>query len=167
MSLGLFDVLGPVMHGPSSNHTGGANRIGYYARLVMGGQADRVELGFHPAYMASYRGQQSHTALIAGCLGYREYDDESTDSLMIARERGMDWTALPVETEECSRNTMRVTGYIGEDKYVVNGDSIGGGSIIIDTLNGIPVMLTGNENVALLFSRDADLPHHRAPVCLP
>lgn len=157
MSYGLFDVLGPVMHGPSSNHTGGANRIGYLARMIMGETPDRVELGFHPAYMNSYAGQRSHTALIAGCLGLREYDEDCMDSLQIAKRRGLIWSAAPIPETEKSRNTMRVTGWAGENQYVVNGDSIGGGNIVIDAINGLPVHLTGNEYLLILISPEREL----------
>ena len=70
MALGLFDIVGPVMHGPSSNHTGGANRIGYLAWGIMGGTPDAIHLGFHRDYMKSYAGQHTHSAMIAGLLGY-------------------------------------------------------------------------------------------------
>ena len=142
MTLGLFDIVGPVMHGPSSNHTGGANRIGYLARQLMGGQPDSIRLGFHPAYMGSFTGQKSHTALIAGCLGYREYDEESTDSIEIAEKRGIPWEAYAIGETERSRNTMRVVGKLGDQTWEINGDSIGGGNIIIDRINGLEVHWT-------------------------
>ena len=157
MALGLFDVLGPVMHGPSSNHTGGAGRIGYLARLIMGGQPDRVVLGFHPDYMKSYSAQHSHIGLIAGCLGIREYDVDFPISLEKAADAGMAWEASPVESDQVSRNTMRVTGYFpGGACWSVNGDSVGGGSIVVDAVNGIPVYLTGNEKVLLLFTEGGE-----------
>ena len=154
MALGLFDVLGPVMHGPSSNHTGGANRIGYYARQIMGGKPLRVTFGFHPVYMNSYRGQQSHTALLAGCLNMREYDDNCMDSRRIARESGLFWDVKPIAEEWMSRNTMRVTGVTEEGTYVVNGDSIGGGNIVINEVNGLKTALTGNEYLGILTGRE-------------
>lgn len=157
MSLGLFDVLGPVMHGPSSSHTAGAARIGYYARQLMGQQPKRVQLGFHPAYMPFYRAQQSHTALIAGCLGIREHDTKFVQSLELAQEQGLTWTAIAVETEDCSRNTMRVTGWIGDEIYAINGISVGGGGILVDHINGVPVFLDGNDHVALFFSKNLEL----------
>ena len=144
MTLGLFDVVGPVMHGPSSNHTGGANRIGYLAMELMGGRPEKIRLGFHPAYMGSFTGQKSHTALIAGCLGYREYDDESTDSIEIAEKLGIPWEAYPIDEAGRSRNTMRVVGQLNGQTWEINGDSVGGGNIIIDRINGLEVRLDGN-----------------------
>ena len=36
--LDIFDILGPVMVGPSSSHTAGAVRIGRMARTLLGSQ---------------------------------------------------------------------------------------------------------------------------------
>ncbi|MEA4891418.1 MAG: L-serine ammonia-lyase, iron-sulfur-dependent, subunit alpha [Peptococcaceae bacterium] len=155
MTLGLFDVIGPVMHGPSSNHTGGANRIGYLARQLMGGRPEKIRLGFHPAYMGSYTGQKSHTALIAGCLGFREYDDESTQSLEIAAKLGIPWEAYAIGETGRSRNTMRVTGEIRGQLWEINGDSVGGGNILIDRINGLEVSLDGNT-WEVMASADTD-----------
>lgn len=159
MSLGLFDVLGPIMHGPSSSHTAGPNRIAYLACQLMGGRPDRVELGFHHAYMASFRGQGSHTGMLAGCLGYREYDPESARALALAREAGLEWTAAPISEDDQSRNTMRLTAQRGGRRYVVNGVSVGGGSILIDRINGLSVHLTGGEVVYLLTAKDSETLH--------
>ena len=46
MSIGLFDVLGPITVGPSSSHTAGAVRIGQIARLLAGGDVKRAEVTF-------------------------------------------------------------------------------------------------------------------------
>lgn len=144
MALGLFDVLGPVMHGPSSSHTGGANRIGYLAGKLMGTRPEKIRLGFHPAYMGSYIGQKSHTALIAGCLGFREYDDESTHSLEIAAKLGIPWEAYAIEETPRSRNTMQVMAETDGMIWEIYGDSIGGGNIVIERINGLEVCLDGN-----------------------
>ena len=144
MALGLFDVVGPVMHGPSSSHTGGANRIGYLAGKLMGGRPEKIRLGFHPKYMGSYIGQKSHTALIAGCLGLREYDDESTRSLKISEKLGVHWEAYAIDELEHSRNTMRIMAEIDGQSWEINGESVGGGNIVIDRINGLAVCLDGN-----------------------
>jgi len=157
MTLGLFDVVGPIMHGPSSNHTGGANRIGYIAMMLMGSQPEKIRLGFHPVYMDSYMGQRSHIALIAGCLGWREYDSESLNSLAEAKSLGIPWEAYPITERERSRNTMRVVGQIGGETWEINGDSIGGGNIIIDLINGLKTHIDGNDWVAVLIADNAEL----------
>ena len=155
MSLSLFDVVGPVMHGPSSNHTGGANRIGFFARQVFGETPTEITLYFHPAFMQAYAGQKSHVALLAGCLGLRESDEESNRSVCLCRERGILWQVKAVDDPSLSRNTMCVAGKTEEGDFIVDGDSIGGGNIIINGINGVRVHLDGTTYSAIII---ADVP---------
>lgn len=145
MSLGLFDVVGPVMHGPSSSHTAGANRIGYLAGKIMGGVPANLEFGFHPMYFGIYAGHRTHAALTAGCLGYREDDDLSVQSLEEAETRGITIDCYPIQGEEPHRNTMRVHGLVEGIHWEINGVSVGGGNIIINRINGVEVSLDGNN----------------------
>lgn len=157
MSLGLFDVVGPVMHGPSSNHTAGANRIGYLARELMGGTPDCIRLGFHKAYMNSFAGQRTHSAMIAGLLGYREYEDESARAMELLEQRGVPWEAYPIPEENMSRNTFRAVCEMEDGIWEVNGDSIGGGNIVINRVNGLEVYLDGNRYELVITSCDKEL----------
>jgi len=157
MALGLFDIVGPVMHGPSSNHTGGANRIGYLAWGIMGGTPDAIHLGFHRDYMKSYAGQHTHSAMIAGLLGYREYDDESVNALAEAEERELPWDTYAISADEdISRNVFRTIGEVGEDVWEINGDSVGGGNIVIDYINKLPVHLDGNDWLLIIADKDKE-----------
>ncbi|ALL09369.1 hypothetical protein AQ614_02150 [Enterococcus faecium] len=40
----VFDIIGPVMIGPSSSHTAGAARIGKIIRSIFGEQPDSVDI---------------------------------------------------------------------------------------------------------------------------
>lgn len=154
MSLGLFDVVGPVMHGPSSSHTAGANRIGYLAGKIMGGIPANLEFGFHPIYYDIYAGHRTHAALAAGCLGYREDDDLSVHALEEALQRGITVDCYPIHGEEPHRNTMRVHGLLDHIHWEINGVSVGGGNIIINRINGVEVSLDGNNwGLLLRFSK--------------
>ena len=144
MSLGLFDVVGPIMHGPSSNHTGGANRIGYLAWRLMGGTPSHITYGFHPIFMRLFTGHRTHVALTAGCLGMREYDPASTSALQKAKEEGIELSYVTVEDPDADRNTMRVMGEFDGISWVINGISPGGGCVVIDAINGMPIDYDGN-----------------------
>lgn len=156
MSLGLFDVVGPIMHGPSSNHTAGANRIGYLAAEIMGGIPDTVKFGFHPIYFGSYVGQRSHTSLMAGCLGYREDDPRSVNALHEAAAKGIAMDCFPIREECFDRNTMRVVGKRGTEQWDINGISVGGGNIVVDRINNLDLKIDGN-NWLLLMSADNEI----------
>ena len=43
----IFDILGPVMVGPSSSHTAGAARIGKMARTLLGGEPMEAKIHLH------------------------------------------------------------------------------------------------------------------------
>lgn len=145
MSLGLFDVVGPVMHGPSSSHTAGANRIGYLAGQIMGGVPKALEFGFHPGNFQSLMGQRSHVALAAGCLGWREDDPRSAGALEVAAEYGIEIETYPIDRGASHRNTMRVHGSWGGINWEINGISLGGGNVLINSINGVEVSLDGNN----------------------
>ena len=51
----LFDVLGPVMTGPSSSHTAGAVRIGSTARRLLGEQPADAEILLYGSFAAYMR----------------------------------------------------------------------------------------------------------------
>ncbi len=153
MSLGLFDVVGPIMHGPSSNHTGGANRIGYVAAKLIGGEAQNYTFCFHPIFMKMFTGHRTHIALLAGCLGMREYEDACNDSKKIADEKGIRVTYRPIEDEKVDRNTMRILAERDGIHWNINGISVGGGNILITRINGIETHLDGNRWCYLFLLR--------------
>ena len=65
----IFDILGPVMVGPSSSHTAGAVRIGLVGRQLLGAQPVKATVYFHGSFAATGRGHGTDRALIAGLLG--------------------------------------------------------------------------------------------------
>ena len=145
MSLGLFDVVGPIMHGPSSNHTAGATRIGYLARQIMGDVPKAVAFVFHPWFMNVFAGHRTHIALLAGCLGYREYEPEGNDAFAIAKKQGITVEYVAATDPKASRNNMGVRGKAAGIEWDVNCDSAGGGYVVINSLNGVPMKYDGNN----------------------
>lgn len=49
-NIGIFDVLGPIMIGPSSSHTAGAARLGKIARTIVNKPIKKESLLFKRAY---------------------------------------------------------------------------------------------------------------------
>ena len=151
MSLGLFDIVGPVMHGPSSNHTGGANRIGYVARQLMGGLPKRIAFSFHPIFMNFFQGQRSNVALMSGMLGFREDDERCNSSLKLAAEKGVVIEYRALDDPDASRDTMRVTANLNGIDWCINGISIGAGNVVITAINGVDVRFDGNGCITLFL----------------
>ena len=147
MSLGLFDVVGPIMHGPSSNHTGGATRIGYLTRCIMGGIAKDYVFMYHPIFMRMFTGHRTHIGMLAGCLGIREYEEECNNARRLADEQGISVSYRPIEDEEVDRNTMRILGHTDGVDWNINGISVGGGNVLISRINGVETAIDGNCSV--------------------
>jgi L-serine dehydratase len=155
MSYSLFDIVGPIMHGPSSNHTGGANRIGYVAYRLMGGTPKQLTFGFHPIFMRMFTGHRTHIAMLAGCLGLREFDDACNDSKRLAAEQGVTVSYIPLQEQpEVDRNTMRILGDYDGISWSINGISIGGGNIVISSINGVEVHIDGNHDLLFFILKE-------------
>ena len=88
MELSLFDVLGPVMIGPSSSHTAGAARLADVARQIAG-EFVHVSFGLHGSFARTYRGHGTDRALVAGALGLSPQDEWLRRAFDLARERGV------------------------------------------------------------------------------
>ncbi|MBQ6259783.1 MAG: L-serine ammonia-lyase, iron-sulfur-dependent, subunit alpha [Firmicutes bacterium] len=146
MKMGLFDVIGPIIHGPSSNHTGGVNRIGYVARCFMGSQPEMVHFLCHPLNMASYSGQHTDVALLAGVLGIREYDPLSAKAMDIAVEKGLTFDFSPLDLS-VHRNSYFVHADIDGFPWEIDGISPGGAFIEIIRINGVDVYYDGASYV--------------------
>ena len=54
--MNIFDVIGPVMVGPSSSHTAGAVRIGYVARQLLGEEVREAKILLYGSVLATGRG---------------------------------------------------------------------------------------------------------------
>ena len=90
--MNLFDILGPVMVGPSSSHTAGAVRIGRMARALLGQEPVRAQLLLHGSFASTGEGHGTHQALVAGLLGLSPADGRVPDSFRLARERGLSFS---------------------------------------------------------------------------
>lgn len=150
MSYSLFDIIGPITHGPSSNHTGGACRIGYYAYCIMGGTPNHITYGFHPLAMRTFKGHLVHIALMAGCLGMREDSTLFNDSEKMMAEKGIYIKYTAIQENNIPRNFMCIKGMYQGINWKISGDSIGGGNIFINQINGMDTKIDGN-NFAYIY----------------
>ena len=132
---GLFDVIGPIMIGPSSSHTAGACRLGRISKIIYARDIKKVIFHLHGSFKNTYQGHGTDRALVGGILGYDTDDERIRDSLNIAKSRGIDFSFVPMDLLFAHPNTVK-TEFIdpnGESFYVI-GSSIGGGAINIGSL---------------------------------
>ena len=159
----LFDVLGPVMTGPSSSHTAGAVRIGLTARNLLGEAPKTAEILLHGIFAATGRGHGTDRALVAGLLGMLPDDERIPDSFSLAQQAGLDYTIGTVVLRGAHPNTalLRLEGVSGR-KLEVMGASIGGGRINICQIDGITTNFGGDHNTLIVHNQDT--PGHVAEV---
>jgi len=139
-----FDIIGPIMIGPSSSHTAGAARLGRVARHLFGQQPERVEITLYGSFAKTYRGHGTDVALVAGLLDFDTRDSRIPKSLQIAQQVGMHVTFKPGKNSDYHPNTVRLQLTSGEQSYYILGCSIGGGAIEIQEINGFKVKVTGS-----------------------
>ena len=131
----LFDILGPVMVGPSSSHTAGAVRIGLTARKLLGDRPVHADISLHGSFALTGHGHGTDCALIAGLLGMQPDDLRIPESFAVAAEQGLTFTFENVQMRNAHPNTARLklTGANGRALDIV-AESVGGGRIRIRSI---------------------------------
>ena len=151
----IFDILGPVMVGPSSSHTAGAARIGMVARQLFGRQPEKAAVYLHGSFAATGKGHGTDRALIAGLLGMKPDDMRIPDSFGIAAEEGMTFTIAPKEIREAHPNTAQVIMEAeGVAPMKIQAYSVGGGRIRVCEIDGIDVNFSGESNTLIIRNID-------------
>lgn len=137
----VFDIIGPVMIGPSSSHTAGAARIGKVVRQIFGEQPEKVDFYLYESFAKTYRGHGTDIALVGGLLDMNPDDERLSDSLKIAYEAGMDVAFIPKPEKADHPNSVKIVVKKGERTMTCTGISIGGGAIQISEINGFKINL--------------------------
>ena len=159
----LFDILGPVMVGPSSSHTAGAVRIGYVSRLLLGAQPDVAQILLHGSFAATGIGHGTDRALVAGLLGMQPDDIRIPQSFELAQREGLQFSIGTVELRDAHPNTVLLRiSRIGERPLEVTAASLGGGRIRVTALDGIETNFTGERPTLII--RNLDRPGRVAQV---
>ncbi|MGZ9817633.1 L-serine ammonia-lyase, iron-sulfur-dependent subunit beta [Peribacillus simplex] len=144
-----FDIIGPVMIGPSSSHTAGAARIGRVARTLFGKQPKKAIISLYGSFAKTYRGHGTDVAVVGGILDFDTDDERIPASLTIAEEAGMEVSFSIEDTVTDHPNTVKIRLFDEDKELELVGISIGGGTIEITELNTFKLKLSG-ENPAIL-----------------
>lgn len=151
----IFDIIGPVMIGPSSSHTAGAVRIGRVAAEILGEPVRIARIGLCGSFAQTYRGHGTDKALVAGILGFAPDDARIRDSLTLARQAGLDFS-FEARTLAGAHPNTAVLELWGADGAAcqVQGASVGGGNIRISRINGMETWVTGERDTLIVLHRD-------------
>lgn len=153
--MNIFDIIGPVMIGPSSSHTAGAARIGRVCYKILAEPAVKADIGLAGSFAQTGKGHGTDKALIAGILGMRPEDERIRESLEIAKEQGLEYSFHEVRLPRVHPNTavVHLVGASGA-QCTVQGASVGGGNILITKLNGMEAAFTGERDTFIVLHKD-------------
>lgn len=153
--VGLFDILGPVMVGPSSSHTAGACRLGLMARAILGTTPERAVIRLHGSFAATGAGHGTQRAMVGGLLGLAPDDLRLRRAFEEADDAGLDYRFETIDLgDEAHPNTAVIELTRGEDRLVVQGSSIGGGRVEVTRIDDFPVSLGGDYHTLVIAAHD-------------
>lgn len=151
----MFEVIGPVMIGPSSSHTAGAVRLGRLARAVFGETPAEARITLHGSFATTGRGHGTDLALIAGLLGYPPDDERVRTANDEARTAGMSVVFDEADLGEVHPNTARIAMRASDGREVtVQGSSIGGAEVVMTAIDDFDVTVTGKLPVLIVEHQD-------------
>jgi L-serine dehydratase len=151
----LFDILGPVMVGPSSSHTAGACRLGLMARSILGGTPESVVIQLHGSFAATGEGHGTHRALVGGLVGLPPDDLRLRDAYAHAEAAGLTWTFESTDLgDEAHPNTAVLSVERDGERTAIRGASVGGGRIEVTEVDGFGVSLGGDYHTLVLLAHD-------------
>ena len=151
----IFDIIGPIMVGPSSSHTAGAVRIGRMARTLLGEEPVKAALHLHGSFAETGVGHGTDKALIAGLLGMASDDYDIPRSFAIAAERGLEFVFDEIDLRDAHPNSvlLEVVGAQGAT-LSMQACSMGGGRIEVNKIDGVDLCFTGNFNTLIIHNKD-------------
>lgn len=161
--MNIFDIIGPVMVGPSSSHTAGAVKIGYVSRKLIGEDIAKAEILLYGSFLATGVGHGTQYALVAGLLGMLQDDIRIPESFNIAKEKGMEFSFGETDLKDFHPNSVQLnlTGKNGRYLEIV-GESLGGSIINIASIDGLSANFSGDYPTLIVHNKDQ--PGHVAEV---
>ena len=153
--MNIFDIMGPIMVGPSSSHTAGAARIGLITRHLLGSRPAAAELLLHGSFAATGKGHGTDRALVAGLLGMQPDDPRIPRAFALARESGMELRISTAVIRGAHPNTviLRVRDREGRE-LEVNASSLGGGRVRVNAIDGLDASFTGDYPTLIIRNED-------------
>jgi L-serine dehydratase len=151
----VFDMIGPVMIGPSSSHTAGVVRIGIAAYKILGSVPEEAEIIFYNSFARTYEGHGSDRAILAGLMGYKTDDKRIKESIELAKSSGLKYTFKSVgNASTLHPNSIRIKIRKGEKSVEALGESKGGGIINIAEVNGFKADFSANLHTTIITAGD-------------
>lgn len=153
--MNVFDIVGPVMIGPSSSHTAGALRLGRVARTLLAESPEWAEIVLYASFAATGRGHGTDRALLAGLMGMETDDAGVRTAFGLAEQHGLTVQFLKGSEPAWHPNQVDILARSASGRQVrMSGASVGGGAILVRQINGIEVAFTGELHTLIVVHRD-------------
>ncbi len=152
--ISAFDIIGPIMIGPSSSHTAGAVFLGQVARKVLGEEPVRAEIALHGSFAKTAKGHGTDKALVGGLLGFAADDEQIKNSFSLAEAAGLAFAFSSIEMEDAHPNSVLFRLWGSSKQAEVGGASLGGGAIEINNVQGRQVRFNGDFATLLIFGKN-------------
>ncbi|MBC6400903.1 MAG: L-serine ammonia-lyase, iron-sulfur-dependent, subunit beta [Ekhidna sp.] len=157
MASGVFDMIGPVMIGPSSSHTAGVVRIGRVACKILGGIPEYADIVFYNSFARTYEGHGSNRAILAGLMDYKTDDVRIKNALSLTKSVGLSYKFRSIGSASTLHpNSVRVSVRRGDSKIEILGESQGGGVIRIKEVNGFDANFTASLHTLIIEADDVN-----------
>ena len=153
--MNIFDIMGPIMVGPSSSHTAGAARMGRVARHLLGSRPVRAEILLHGSFAATGAGHGTDRAIVAGLLDMAPDHPDIPRSFQLAQEAGMEISIHAAELRDAHPNTaiLNLTNDLGRT-LSVSASSLGGGRIRVNSIDGLEAAFSGDLPTLIIRNED-------------
>ena len=153
--MNVFDIIGPIMVGPSSSHTAGAVKIGYLANKLMGEPIRSARIYLHGSFLTTGKGHGTDKAIIAGLLGMKPDDIRIPESFALAEKAGLAFAFEGIELRDAHPNSVKLnlTGASGRELEIM-ASSVGGGNIKIFQIDGLDANFGGDLPTLIVHNQD-------------
>lgn len=154
--MNVFDIIGPVMVGPSSSHTAGAVRLGNAALAILGEPVAEAEIGLHGSFAHTGRGHGTDLALVAGLMGWSTDDLRIPKAFDYAKENSLAYSFKNINAGDAAHPNFVKFHLIGRNgrRSEVAGASVGGGRVVISEVDGFGLEFTGDFPTILTLHED-------------
>ncbi len=155
MSFSTFEIIGPVMVGPSSSHTAGACRIGWVCRELMKGTPEKAIIRLHGSFLATGQGHATDEALVAGLLGFTTDDVRLKNSFEHAKKAQLEFSFESIDLgPQAHPNSAQLVLQRENFNLTVTAESVGGGAILIREIEPFSVEIRGTLEILVIWHRD-------------
>ncbi|MCU0401647.1 MAG: L-serine ammonia-lyase, iron-sulfur-dependent subunit beta [Algoriphagus sp.] len=151
----VFDMIGPVMIGPSSSHTAGVVRIARAAIRVLGGIPQEATVTFYNSFARTYEGHGSDRAILGGLMDYKTDDSRIKNALELASSSNLKYTFKSIGNSSIHHpNTIKLNLKKDGKSIEVVGESLGGGVINIAEVDGFVANFSAQAHTLIIKADD-------------